>query len=135
LGVRWCESESGKTFLFPVPDRIADTLTADLRDWIDPDTTVISDCWSAYRDIESHGYTHQTNRTIGFVDVPTGAHTNNIQSTWRHVSLQRPTNKEKALDRKLGARTLTLTLVVLAADSRTTDSRGEHFAYTLLPKH
>jgi hypothetical protein len=33
-----------------------------------------------------HGYTHQTvNYTIGFVDERTGAHTNTIESTWRHV--------------------------------------------------
>jgi len=44
--------ESEKTFLVPVPDGTADTLMAVLRDWIEPGTTVISDCWSAYRDIE-----------------------------------------------------------------------------------
>jgi hypothetical protein len=54
--------------------------------WIEPGTTLISDCWSAYRDIETHGYTHQTvNHTIIFVDERTGAHTNTIESTWRHV--------------------------------------------------
>jgi len=59
-------------------------LLAVLRDWIEPGTA--GECWSAYRDIETHGYTLQTvNLTIGFVDVRTGAHTNTIKSTWRHV--------------------------------------------------
>jgi len=57
-----------------------------LRDWIEPGTTVISDCWTAYRDIETHNYTHKiVNHTIGFVYVHTVAHTNTIESTWRHV--------------------------------------------------
>ena len=57
-----------------------------LRFWIEPVTTVISDCWSAYREIETHGYTHKTvNQTIGFVEMRTGAHMTIIESTWRHV--------------------------------------------------
>jgi transposase-like protein len=63
------ERESGKTFLVHVPDRTADTLMAVINDWIEPGTAVVSDCWSAYRDIQTHGYIHQTvNHTIGFVD-------------------------------------------------------------------
>ena len=54
--------------------------------WIGPGTTVISDWWGAYRDLDAQGYTHYTvNYTIGFVDQRTGAHTNTIESTWRHV--------------------------------------------------
>jgi hypothetical protein len=36
--------EFGKTFLFPVTDRTANTLIVVHRDWIEPSTTVISDC-------------------------------------------------------------------------------------------
>jgi transposase-like protein len=80
------ERESGKTFLVPVQDRTADTLMAVISDWIEPGTTVISDCSVAYRGLEAQGYTHETvHRTIGFVDQQTGAHINTIQSTWRHV--------------------------------------------------
>jgi hypothetical protein len=53
---------------------------------IEPGTTVISDCWGAYRDLDAEGYTHRTvNHTIGFFDELTGAHTNTTESTWRHV--------------------------------------------------
>jgi len=74
------ERESGKTFL--VPDRIADILKAVIDAWIEPGTTVISECWGAYRDIDAEGYTHRTvNHSIGFVDERTGAHTNTTEST------------------------------------------------------
>ena len=53
------ERESGRTFLVPVPDRTADTLVAIIRDWIEPGTKVISDCWGAYRNLESQGFTHR----------------------------------------------------------------------------
>jgi transposase-like protein len=80
------ERGSGKTFLVTVPDRTAETLIAVIKDWIESGTTVISDCWAAYRTVGNEGYRHQTvNHCISFVDPLTGAHTNTIESTWRHV--------------------------------------------------
>jgi hypothetical protein len=76
---------------FYFPERNADRLMAVLRDWMEPGTTVISDCRSTYRDLEKHVYSHTThthqtvNHTIGFVDVLSDAHTNPFQSTWQHV--------------------------------------------------
>jgi hypothetical protein len=73
-------------FFVPVPDRSPETLMAVIRDWIVPGTTVISGCWGAYSDLEQQGYSDLTvNHTIGFVDSVTGAHTNTIQSQWRHL--------------------------------------------------
>jgi transposase-like protein len=54
------ERESGQTFLVPVQDRTADTLSAIIRDWIEPGTKVISDCWGAYNNLGSMGYAHHT---------------------------------------------------------------------------
>jgi len=48
------EREPGKTFL--VSDRTANTLLAVIGTWIEPGTTVISDCWGAYRDLDAEGY-------------------------------------------------------------------------------
>jgi len=80
------ERETGKTFVVPVPDRTVDTLMAVIDTWIEPGTTVISYCWRAYRDLDAEGYTHRTvNHNTGFVDERTGAHTNTIESMWRHV--------------------------------------------------
>ena len=80
------ERESGKTFLIPVPDRTADTLMAVIDAWIEPGTTIVINCWGAYRDLDAEGYTHRTvNHSPCFVGQRTGAHTNTIESTWRHV--------------------------------------------------
>ena len=76
------ERQSGRTFLVPVPDRSADTLTNIIHTWIEPQTTVISDCWAGYRLLSDEGYTHHTvNHTVDFVDPHTGAHTNTIEGT------------------------------------------------------
>jgi hypothetical protein len=69
-----------------VPERTVDTLMTVLRDWIEPGTTVITDCWSACRDMETLVYAHQTvNHMIGFVGVHIGAQRNTSQSNWWHV--------------------------------------------------
>jgi hypothetical protein len=57
-----------------------------IRAWIEPGTTVISDCWGAYCGLGFQGYTHLTvNHSIEFLNPDTGAHTNTIDSTWRTV--------------------------------------------------
>ena len=80
------EQESNKKFLVSVPERTVDTLMAVIDAWIELGTKAISDCWGAYRDLHAEGYTQRTvNHTIGFFDERTGAHTNTVESTWRHV--------------------------------------------------
>jgi hypothetical protein len=82
------ERESGATFLVPVKDRTADTLMAIIRDWIETCTTVISDCWGVYNNLEFEGYTHHTvNHSMHFVDPNTGAHTNTVEGTWHQVKV------------------------------------------------
>jgi transposase-like protein len=82
------ERESGRSFLVPVPDRTADTLEAIIRDRIEPGTTVISDGWRAYQNLESLGYTHRTvNHSLYFVHPDTGDHTNTIESTWHRAKV------------------------------------------------
>jgi hypothetical protein len=59
-----------------------------IRDWIEPGTTVISDCWGADKSFGSQGYTHKTvNHGIEFVNPHTGAHTNTTEGTWRRVKI------------------------------------------------
>ena len=80
------ERESGRTFLVLILDRTANALTNVIHAWIEAGTTLISDCWAAYRDIGSHGYTPRTiNHNICFVNPDARDHTNIIECTWRHV--------------------------------------------------
>jgi hypothetical protein len=82
------ERGSGRTFLVPVPDRTADTLTALARKWVEPGTTIVSDCWGVYRHLESMGYTrHTVSRSLYFIDPDTGANTNSIESMCDRVKV------------------------------------------------
>ncbi|KAK9753318.1 ISXO2-like transposase domain [Popillia japonica] len=52
--------------------------------WIEPGTTIISNCWKAYDVLHHEGYEHlKVNHSITFKDPETVAHTNSIQSSWR----------------------------------------------------
>jgi hypothetical protein len=75
-------------------------------EWIEPGTTVISDCWGAYCDRDTQGYTHRTvHHSTEFVDQRTGAHTNTIESIWRHVKAYlNPYNQKGGLHYMFAAR-------------------------------
>ncbi len=61
MGFRVIERNSGECFLAPVPYRRADILLPIIREHIQPGSTIIPDCWSAYRRISGQGdYIHQT---------------------------------------------------------------------------
>jgi transposase-like protein len=82
------ERGTSRTFLLPVPDRTADTLMAIMHAWIEPGTTVVSDCWGSYRYLGSQGFMHCTiNHSIHFIDPDTGDHTITIESMWHRVKV------------------------------------------------
>ena len=67
-----------------VPDCTSDTLLNIMKEYIEPGTTIISDCWKAHDCLGSKGYTHlKVNHKLNFVDPKTGAHTNRIERHWR----------------------------------------------------
>jgi transposase-like protein len=90
------ERGTGRTFLVAVHDRSAETLIDIIKQWILPGTTVISDCWAAYSSLREEGCTHFTvNHSIEFVNDTNGAHTNTIESTWKHIKvLLSPCNRK-----------------------------------------
>jgi transposase-like protein len=92
------ERGSGRTFLVAVNDRSTETLIGLIKKWIRPGTTVITDCWAAYRSLPDEGYTHlSVNHSITFVNEDTGAHTNTIEATWKHVkAAMNPYNRNVA---------------------------------------
>jgi transposase-like protein len=80
------ERESGIAFMIPVENRSKDVLLCIIKHFILEGTTVISDCWKAYDCLEDEGYQHlAVNHSLTFKDPETGAHTNNIEGSWRHA--------------------------------------------------
>lgn len=85
------ERDSKECFLESVPDRTAATLIPIIKKHVRPGTTIISDCWKSYSQLQEEGYNHLTvNHSIEFVNKDTGAHTNTIESTWRAVKTSLP---------------------------------------------
>ena len=76
--------ETRECFMYAVPNRSAATLLPIIRDSILPGTTVMSDLWRAYGGINAMGFNHFTvNHSINFIDPITGAHTQNIENSWK----------------------------------------------------
>jgi len=78
------ERGSRKSFYVLVPTRNAETLTEVILKYIRPGTTIMSDCWKAYNKLDELSFKHVTvNHSVNFVDPDTGAHTQNIERSWR----------------------------------------------------
>ena len=79
------------SFMFAVPDRSAQTLLPIIQQSILPGTTIMSDMWAAYGGIAAMpmGYQHlQVNHTYNFVDPATGAHTQNVENSWKNAKMR-----------------------------------------------
>ena len=48
-----------KGFLITVDARDADTFLPIIQEWVAPDTTIYSDQWRAYNNLQNIGYNHQ----------------------------------------------------------------------------
>lgn len=80
------ERGSGKIFMVPVEDRTRETLLLIIKEWIIPGTIIMSDFWKAYDTLGDEGYVHlKVNHSVEFVSSENGAHTNGIESSWRHA--------------------------------------------------
>ena len=79
--------EDQKFFCLVVPDRTKETLEAEIRKHIQPETRIISDCWKAYAFLDDESdYEHQTvNHSKNFVDPETKANTQMIERLWREL--------------------------------------------------
>lgn len=78
--------------MVPVEKRDAATLIPLIKRHILPGTTIVSDCWKAYDCLPKEGFQHlKVNHSLNFVDPTTGAHSNTIESTWRHAKAVLPT--------------------------------------------
>ena len=78
-----------ESFMFTVPDRSGATLLPIIQQSIAPGTTIMSDMWAAYGGIAAMGFAHlQVNHTYNFVDPQTGAHTQNVENSWKNAKLR-----------------------------------------------
>ena len=80
------DSTSRDCFMYTVPDRSGPTLLPIIQQSIAPGTIIMSDMWAAYGGINAMGFAHlQVNHTYNFVDPQTGAHTQNIENSWKNA--------------------------------------------------
>ena len=67
-----------------VPDRTAETLEEVIIEHVLPGTTIHTDMWSGYTNIEECGYIHKVvNHSKNFVNPEDGTHTQKIERFWR----------------------------------------------------
>ena len=89
------EENSRKCFIATVEDRKEQTLLNLIKQWIEPGTTIISDCWKGYVNLSRHGYIHKTvNHSVEFVNEE-GFHTNKIEGQWRQMKARLPKDGRK----------------------------------------
>ena len=81
------ERGTGKALTFRVPNRTRETLVTGLvQQFVEPGTTIISDKFSPYFNLNSLGYIHvMVNHSENFVDPFTGAHSNTIEGVWSQI--------------------------------------------------
>lgn len=84
--------ETKEVFMYAVPDRRKETLQQIIRDSIAPGTTIVSDMWPSYEDLQNipgMNYSHQTvNHSENFVNPATGEHTQTIESNWHKFKMR-----------------------------------------------
>ena len=96
-GIRYfVERASNSLILYPVSDRTADTLIPLIQCHVAPGSTIYSDVWSAYCNLNALGYRHFTvlhKYSFKKVYVKEGTeekvtvHTNQIEGAWKHAKL------------------------------------------------
>lgn len=79
--------EDKQFFCIAVPNRNTTTLSEEIKNYISPGTTIISDCWKGYNFLsKSNEYTHLTvDHSKNFVNPDNGANTQTIERLWREL--------------------------------------------------
>ena len=81
------ERGTGRALAFRLPNGTRETLVTGLvQKFVEPGTTIISDKFSPYFNLNSVGYIHlMVNHFKNFVDPYTGAHSNMIEGVWSQI--------------------------------------------------
>ena len=70
-----------------VPERDRDTLVPIIEERVAKCTTIYSDCWAAYKNLQQYFECEEhftVNHKRHYVDPTTGAHTQTIEGSWKH---------------------------------------------------
>lgn len=74
---------SGDLFFREVLFRNRETIHSVLLECVEIGSTIVTDCWAGYCDLEELGYIHlKVNHSTNFVDPITGANTQAIENRW-----------------------------------------------------
>ena len=86
LGFIKRETGDQRIEILPNNNRSAQATLPLIQRHVLPGSTIITDEWRAYTGLGNLGYTHLTvNHTYNFVNPVNQAHTQNIESSWRHL--------------------------------------------------
>ena len=76
-------------------DRSEATPLKRIQEWIEPGTTIASECWKAYANLEKYEYMYKSvNHSVEFVS-PDDFHTKKIEGLWRQLKVKLPTHGRK----------------------------------------
>lgn len=96
-GIDEDKSIAPKAFMVPVENRSAATLMTVIKARILPGSTIYSDLWKAYSNIDQEGYNHGTvNHSKEFKSAQ-GVHTNNIEGLWGKLNIMLMTKMKSIL--------------------------------------
>lgn len=84
------EEDSRRCFMVPVEDRSEATLVPIIKQWIEPGTLIVSDCWKSYSKLREHGYEHETVNHSKEFKNENGFDTNKQEGHWRHMKTSLP---------------------------------------------
>ncbi|XP_069960631.1 uncharacterized protein [Cherax quadricarinatus] len=80
------DRDTKKHFIVPLDSKESATLIPLCQKYIKPGSTIHSDSWEAYSELNDLGYNHQTvNHSRDFVTPDVGIHTNTISKLWKNI--------------------------------------------------
>ncbi|GFS73514.1 mitotic-spindle organizing protein 2A [Trichonephila clavipes] len=80
------ERGTNRCFFRVVERRTKEELLCVIKEWVLPESTIVSDCWKAYKCLSDEGFKHlEVNHSVCFKDPDTDAHTNPFEGTWSAI--------------------------------------------------
>jgi transposase-like protein len=77
------DNKDKKLFMLPIKHRNSINIDYIVNKYINEGTTIYTDCWKGYNNLNNIGYNHKTvNHSKHFVDPITKVHTQSIEATW-----------------------------------------------------